>query len=157
MDFEATALWRRTLGAREGDPHANSREVLRSAYKQFREHVEPLAAEIALSMPGYTDHSILHCDCLWETADLLTGDHFPVNPVEAFVLGGTFLVHDLGMGLAGYPGGLGELLTRPEWLDILAVRFPDSWRQLRDEALADCSVHTTPSGVWAMSVLPRNA
>src|SRR5215813_8538880 len=103
--FEQTPLWRRTLAERADDPHRAARQVLRAAYLQFRSTVEPLAAEIARSLPMFTDHSIAHIDALWDTASLVCGETFPLNAAEAFVLGGAFLLHDLGMGLASYHGG----------------------------------------------------
>ncbi|MFD1047168.1 hypothetical protein ACFQ1S_17250, partial [Kibdelosporangium lantanae] len=108
--FELTPLWQRTLGAHPTD---GPRDQLRSAYLQFRATVEPLAAEISVSMPMFTDHSILHVDSLWDTASLICGDDFPLNPAEAFVLGGAFLLHDLGMGLAAFPGGQADIESDP--------------------------------------------
>jgi hypothetical protein len=106
VDYQSSGLWKKTLERREDDQNAHSRDLLRSAYLQFRETVAPLAGEIAISMPMFTDHSIDHIDALWDTASLIVGDDFPLNPAEAFVLGGAFLLHDLGMGLAAFPAGL---------------------------------------------------
>jgi anti-sigma regulatory factor (Ser/Thr protein kinase) len=117
--FERTLLWQ-ALAARIDDPHAAQREVLRTAYLQFRETVKPFANEIAMSMPIFTDHSIAHIDALWDTASMICGEHVPVNPAEAFVLGGAFLMHDLGMGLVAYPLGAATLESDPEYPDLLA-------------------------------------
>jgi len=119
--FEQTPLWRRTLALRStDDPEREPRAHLRSAYLQFRSTVEPLAAEISRSMPMFTDHSIAHVDALWDTASLICGDSFPLNAAEAFVLGGAFLLHDLGMGLASYSGGLAAIENDPQFEDLLA-------------------------------------
>lgn len=119
--FEQTPLWRQTLAPRAGeDPEREPREHLRSAYLQFRSAVEPLAAEISRSMPMFTDHSIAHVDALWDTASLICGEGFPLNAAEAFVLGGAFLLHDLGMGLASYAGGLATIENDPQFEDLLA-------------------------------------
>ncbi|MFF5085365.1 ATP-binding protein [Actinoplanes sp. NPDC000266] len=118
--YEATPLWRRTLGEIADDPWHGQREKLRNAYRQFRETVKPLASEIALSMPMFTDHSIAHIDALWDTASIICGDGFEVNPAEAFVLGGAFLMHDLGMGLCAYPGGVDEVTANPSYAGLLA-------------------------------------
>ena len=120
-DFELTSLWRRTLAPVADDPWAAPREALRAAYLQFRSTVEPLAGEIALSMPMFTDHSIAHIDALWDTASIICGEDFPFNPAEAFVLGGAFLLHDLGMGLAAFPGGLIDLESDPLFPGLLAA------------------------------------
>jgi hypothetical protein len=118
--FEQTALWQRTLGERPGDRDRLPRQTLRSAYLQFRTAVEPLAGEIARSLPMFTDHSITHIDALWDMASLVCGDTFPLNPAEAFVLGGAFLLHDVGMGLPSYQGGMTAVEADPRFSDLLA-------------------------------------
>lgn len=123
------------------------RDNLRYALIQFRDHVAPLAADIALSVPDYTDHSIEHCDALWDTASLLTGTDFPLNPAEAFVLGGAFLVHDLGMGLPAYEGGLAALIDNPAWVDLLAFRHRAEWESIQSQLIADLSVKPTWDGI----------
>src|ERR1035437_6791601 len=70
-------------------------------------------------LPGLTVHDISHLDGLWTVADLIAGPGVDLTPTEAFVLGGAFLVHDLGLALAAYPGGLQELQHRSEWQDLL--------------------------------------
>ncbi|MEU7913113.1 HD domain-containing protein [Microbispora bryophytorum] len=119
--FEETPLWRRTLASRPNDPHAEQRQSLRFAYLQFRTVAEALAGEIAVALPMFTDHSIRHADALWDIASQLCGEDFPINPAEAFVLGGAFLLHDLGMGLAAYPGGLSELENDQNFDDLVAT------------------------------------
>ena len=144
--FERSTLWRQTLAARDSDEFHAERSMLRSAYFQFRASVEPLAAEIARSMPMFTDHSILHIDSLWDTASIVCGDRFPLNPAEAFVLGGAFLLHDLGMGLVAYPDGEEALKRDPQFSqlvetiqrrlqDDLGVSADDSRATAEDEAL----------------------
>lgn len=118
--FEETPLWRRTLGSYPNDPHAEQRQSLRFAYLQFRTVAEALANEISVALPMFTDHSIKHADALWDTASQLCGGDFPLNPAEAFVLGGAFLLHDLGMGLAAFPGGINEIETDPNFDDLVA-------------------------------------
>lgn len=119
-DFEHAPLWQRTLAPHADDSHTIPRQALRAAYLQFRATVEPLADEIARSMPMFTDHSIAHIDALWDTASLVCGSAFPLNAAEAFVLGGAFLLHDLGMGLASYQGGLDDIEADPRFRDLLA-------------------------------------
>jgi hypothetical protein len=152
MSFEESSLWKSTLGRNEDGDKGQFIERLRAAFLQFREAVSPVAGDIALSAPGYTDHSIEHCDALWDTASLLLPDEYPINPVEAFVLGGSFLVHDLGMGLSAYPGGLSEILDRTEWLDLLSVRFPETAAELNAQAKSDVKSNPNWDGLTSNDV-----
>jgi len=120
--FERTSLWQRTLGADDAEFH-RERETLRHAFFQFRETVEPLAGEISRSMPMFTDHSIAHIDALWDVASIICGDEYEINPAESFVLGGAFLLHDLGMGLVAYPGGIEEVKSDPLFDDMYTAAF----------------------------------
>ncbi|MFI5935945.1 hypothetical protein [Actinoplanes sp. NPDC051494] len=117
QSFERTRLWQRTLAECENDLVSRERAALRHAYLQFRETVEPLAGEISQSMPMFTDHSINHIDALWDVASIICGDDVELNPAESFVLGGSFLMHDIGMGLVAYPGGIDELRKDPSFED----------------------------------------
>ncbi len=51
----------------------------------------------------------------------ILGEEPNLTPAEAFVLGGAFLVHDLGMASAAYPGGPGELEGLPVWHGALTT------------------------------------
>jgi hypothetical protein len=48
-------------------------------------------------------------------ADLIIGDDYPVNPVEAFVFGCSVLLHDSALAVAAYEGGLEAIKASPEW------------------------------------------
>lgn len=121
FDFTTSDLWQRTLAEQPGeDADAEARAALRSSYLAFREAVKPLAGEISASMPAFTVHSIEHCDALWGIGSALMPETFELNPAEAFVLGGTFLLHDLGMGLSAYERGEAELQEDPLYKDLLA-------------------------------------
>lgn len=137
MNYREAELWKRTLGAHLQGPEEEARKRLESAFVDFRRLVEPLAAEIALSVPGYTDHSIVHCDALWDTAGLIAGPDYPLNPLEAFLLGGSFLIHDLGMGLAAHSGGLGGILREAKWYEHLCHEHGDDADGLQEQALFD--------------------
>lgn len=61
-----------------------------------------------------------HLDALWETVDLAAGDAFALNPLEAYVLGGAILLHDLGLSVSfGLPG-----LIQAQRLDRLTEDWP---------------------------------
>lgn len=119
--FEQTSIWQKTLGKQlEPDIHEKERDFLRVEFEKFREKAKLLAAEIATVLPEFTVHDITHIDALWETAELVTQNDFELTPAEAFVLGGTFLIHDLGMGLASFPNGIDELKKEAIWKDTVA-------------------------------------
>lgn len=118
--YDKTSLWQKSLAGRIDDPHHPERERLRTAFERFRERARPIAEGIARDLPDFTIHDITHSDALWEYADLIAGHGYEVNPCETFVLGGVFLIHDLGMGLAAYPDGLRGLKTLPVWKDAIA-------------------------------------
>lgn len=119
--YEQTSIWQKTLGKQlEPDLYEKERDFLRVEFENFRERAKILAAEIATILPEFTVHNITHIDALWETAEIVTKDEFELTPTEAFVLGGTFLIHDLGMGLASFPNGIEELKKEPIWKDTVS-------------------------------------
>src|SRR5215472_7946369 len=121
--FDATGIWARTLAEQTDDPDAMARDFLRSALLAFRERAKFLASEIARDLPEFTIHDISHLDALWETAEMICGPTYAITPTEAFVLGGAFLIHDLGMGLAAYPRGVSYLKEQPIWTDLITARL----------------------------------
>jgi len=119
------ALWRRTLAV-QSDGFDPQREILRQAFLGFRERTAQLVGEIAGLLPGLTVHDITHLDALWRVADEVAGPDYPVNPAEAFVLGGAFLLHDAAHVLAAYDDGLAGIKRTIEWKDLIAQRFGNS-------------------------------
>ncbi len=81
---------------------------LAGAIRDIRDVAEELGAQAAHTVPGFTDHSVEHMDALWAVTDVvLTGDETDMmSPAEAFILGASFYVHDLGMALAATSEGL---------------------------------------------------
>lgn len=118
--FETTTIWQKGLAKQLTlDTYARERDLLRTEFENFREKAKVLAADISQTLPEFTIHDITHVDALWETAQLIVGDNIDLTPAEVFVLGGAFLIHDLGMGLASYPMGLDELKKEPIWTDTV--------------------------------------
>ena len=141
--FERTRLWRNCLAVQAGDEDGDVRERLRQAYLQMRANTAVVANEIARSMPDFTVHDITHSDALWELADAITGPDFHLSPTEAFTLGGAFLLHDLGMGLVAFPGGLDDLRASAEWRDFLASTL----RRYSDEPPTESELDSPPDFV----------
>jgi len=77
--------------------------------------------KLAFTCPNILFTTKTHLDALWEMADLIAGEEIQLTPTEAFVLGGAFLIHDLGMGLAAYPEGRTALRQDPGWSDVVAA------------------------------------
>jgi hypothetical protein len=120
--FMMTGIWKRTLGPQRGkDLDATPREMLFTEFLRFRDRATLLAAEISRDLPDFSVHDITHVDSLWDMADLIAGPDCLITPTEAFVLGGAFLIHDLGLGLAAFPEGLKDLQKKPFWFDTVAL------------------------------------
>lgn len=120
-NFENSSLWQSSLAKQLSDDiYEKEREFFRVNFESLRENAGLLSAEIARDLPDFTVHDLTHLDALWEIGSLICGDDFHLNPAEAFVLGGAFLIHDLGMGLAAYPEGVNELKKTKLWEDTLS-------------------------------------
>ena len=112
MEFENTSLWNHSLGI-QGDQKIDR---LRSSYLAFRENMRGLLDEVRGDFPNLTDHSIEHVDNLWRIASLITGENYPLNPLEGFILGCSFLVHDSVLSYKAF-GGIDALRRTIEWKD----------------------------------------
>lgn len=123
-NFENSRTWKKTLGCQVDDTDIKKNiEMLRNAYFSIRNKAEYLAGEIASTVPNYTVHDISHIDALWEATDLILPDDFDLNPAEGFVLGVTFLIHDLGMGLTAYINGMDDIKELDIWKDTVTSEF----------------------------------
>jgi len=135
--FRLTRLWRSSLQERDDDASADQRQKLRSAFLSFRERAALLAGEIPRDLKDFTVHDIAHLDALWETADLIWCTDVQLNPLEVFVLGGTFLLHDLGMSLAAFPDGKETIEKNPVWQDhIVSLLQEKSGRRPTEAEIA---------------------
>lgn len=157
--LDSMALWRATL-APQSDGFETSREVLRHSFLSFRARVADLVSTLGSELPNLTVHDITHLDALWRVAYEIAGTGYPLNPAEAYILGGAFLLHDAAHVLAAYPGRLAEIKHTVHWQDFVAQRsggvdpLPGSeeeratifqvLRHLHAE-----QAHTLPSVSWA--------
>ena len=119
FNYHESKLWKQTLGKEDG-PHKDDIDELRKEYENIRENVVFLANGISSIFPEYTLHDISHIDELWGTADIiLNQSSIELNPAEGFVLGCSFLFHDLGMSSITYDGR--EALENDDiWKDSFA-------------------------------------
>ncbi|MDP1610265.1 MAG: ATP-binding protein [Sulfuritalea sp.] len=122
--YELSPLWSAAFSP-VGDGRDPERQQLAEAYRAFRERVAKLLQLIAIELPALTVHDITHVDALWHVASEIAGPNFPLNPAEAFVLGGAFLLHDAAHCRAAFVGGLEEIKSLPEWGDAAAQRALD--------------------------------
>ena len=118
----STALWQRCF---ENAEWTSPLEIafckrLRASFEGMRRQTTSLTGEICRSFRDLTVHDISHIDALWQSADLLTDENFDINPAEAFVLGGAFLVHDAGLALASYTSSREEIESTELWRDCAA-------------------------------------
>ncbi len=141
MTFEKSATWKRTLEVQQGDPFERERGRLRQSFINARATIEKIVGEIARDLPQYTVHDISHIDALWDYADTIGGAQFLLTPGEAYVLGLAFLLHDAGMTVASYPGGVGEVMGTDLWKDLFATRSrdvrPEDLDEIRRSVTAD--------------------
>lgn len=115
-------LFRTSLGRTfNNQTDARAAQRLTSSLASFRSKAALLASEIHTALPELTVHDVSHLDSLWEVADTLVGEQYEITPVECYVLGATFLIHDLGMAVASHPGGLTAIRQTDEWKDLEAA------------------------------------
>lgn len=114
MSYQKTSLWRRTLG--KNDPDV---KPLRDCYIDARKNAEFLLSKIREDFPFLTIHDISHVDSLWNVADTIIGHKYKINPLEGFVLGISFLIHDAALSYDAV-GGRAALEATPEWQDANA-------------------------------------
>ena len=111
---QQTSLWKRTLGSDDEDV-----KPLRESFLDARENAAFLLDKIRPDFPNLTIHDITHVDSLWTVADAIIGDNYPINPLEGYVLGIAFLIHDAAMSYDAV-GGKEKLRNTIEWKDAHA-------------------------------------
>ncbi|MDB4614162.1 ATP-binding protein [bacterium] len=119
--YESTTLWQSTLAERADDQYKAQRDRLRVSYQQVRQRAGDLVGQVSGHISGLTQHDISHLDGLWETGSTIAGHDYPINPLEGYVLGAAFLLHDAALCPEAYQGGLGGLRASVAWTDALAA------------------------------------
>ncbi len=126
-----TRLWRRIV----------DRTDLVATIQELRRTATAFADTVARDLPGFTDHSIRHFDALWGIADIILtiSESEALTGAEAFVLGTTFYLHDIGMAMAGTPEGRSRIELSSEYSRALArFSLPDAkCPSPKDAALAE--------------------
>ena len=115
-------LWKDALGpGGSGDENSGARDALRASMAQVRRDADELATRIAVDLPEFTVHDGSHLDALWPLMDLIGPPDLSLTPTEAWTLGVAVVLHDLGLAVAAYPGGRGELRQTFGWPDARAA------------------------------------
>jgi hypothetical protein len=119
-EFKRTNLWRSTIGSMESDEFESCRSRLRNEFLKCRDRAKHVVAKTSSVLPGLTVHDISHIDSLWRVADLIVGPNYPLNPVEGFVMGLSFIFHDSAMCWEVYENGCEGVRSTIEWQDAYA-------------------------------------
>lgn len=117
-NYQDTNTWKKILG--DGIENKEECALLKVGFEKFRDNAKLLASEIASNLPNYTVHDISHIDALWDMADIFLPNDYEISPAECFVLGGAFIIHDLGMGIAAYLEGANGIQKESIWKDTVA-------------------------------------
>lgn len=129
-----TSLWKKTLAEVSTDAHKVQRECLRSSFLSMRSRVEDIVNRISSQLPGLTLHDITHLDALWEVASLIIGDDYPITPLEGYILGCTFLLHDSGICIDVYERGKDGLRSTIQWRDYF-IQIKESNKSLTEDEI----------------------
>lgn len=123
MGYQQTQLWQMAFETNNNDEYSESRSFLKNQLLSMRGKVSQLISGIPADCKDLTVHDITHLDALWETAQLISGDDWKLNPAEAFVFGAAALIHDAALTTLAYPGGKKELQSTQQWTDLSASYF----------------------------------
>ncbi|MGC9959877.1 HD domain-containing protein, partial [Roseiarcus sp.] len=97
-DYKNTSLWRAAFaGTGLSQAQEESRNRLRTALARIEADIAELLVKIPESCKGLTVHDVRHVHQLWDVASTICGPAYPINPLEGFVLGAAFLIHDAGL------------------------------------------------------------
>ncbi|NVD69158.1 ATP-binding protein [Duganella sp. BJB1802] len=119
--YRDSNLWQKYLSPQGADDkHKYARARLSSSFEKTHTAIVPLVAHISQELPSLTMHDVTHVDALWAVADVLLGADFQINPIEVYVLGITFLLHDSATSSFAFPNGLHGLFETVQWKDFVA-------------------------------------
>lgn len=115
MDYTKTQLWNNSL-CNTSYGEDDLRATLTSAYMKARDNAAYLLSKIRTDFPNLTVHDISHVDGLWQVASVIVGADYKINPLEGFVLGCAFLMHDAVLSYEAV-GGVENLRNCDTWRD----------------------------------------
>ena len=116
MKYTDTTLWKTSL-ANHGDADDPLRQSLRETFERSRNNAKEILDKIRIDFPALTVHDITHVDSLWQVGSVIAGAEYELNPLEGFVLGCAFLMHDAVLSFEA-AGGQDALRETVEWKDF---------------------------------------
>lgn len=118
-EYSDNLIWRLTLEPKN-DKDENYRKSLRTSFDSTRKNVIEVLEEIRKDFPNLTLHDISHSDSLWNIASIIVGkEDYPLNPLEGYILGCSFLFHDAALSYAAFDG-VDNLRDTDTWRDCFA-------------------------------------
>ena len=142
MDYKDTTLWRAAfLKSNLTKAESDAVAKLTSTLEEIRRRVADLLSTIPESCKYLTVHDISHIDQLWSVASTLCRTDYPINPLEGFVLGVAFLIHDAGLTASAYPGRDEGLRQTKLYKDMLAIELKreNGNREITDDLIKNAS------------------
>lgn len=120
-EIHTTSLWCTAFNCASTPLEQESIDRLKGEFSNFRSNANFLVSHVRTSLPDLTLHDVSHLDALWRVGSLLAGEDYPINPMEAFVLGGSILLHDAALCVEAYEGGVEGLRSEKVWKDTFAL------------------------------------
>lgn len=141
--YQRTELWRTAFGEshQQTEQEVTACNDLVTALRSLESKVVPILERIPESCRGLTLHDITHVHQLWSVASEICGPDYPINPLEGFVLGAAFLIHDAGLTAGAYPGGLNSLKESSYYKDRVGalLRFQNEGAVPSEDAVKNAS------------------
>lgn len=112
---------------------------LAHSLNRVRSKVEEITKRIPYYNGWLTIHDISHIDALWEMVDILIHDPSQkisdtiLNPLEAYILGVAFYIHDTGMSALSLPNGIESLVDQPNYRSELRTHL----REIKNEEVSN--------------------
>ena len=149
LDIRQTWLWQQAFENPRSDCDREEQRFFKTQLLSIRDRAAQLVSRISADLPEMTVHDVSHLDALWDTASIVAEGAVRVNTAEAFVFGTSILLHDAGMSLAAYPGGIPEIRNTTRWSDAVAQVVLSM-----EESEADTIDPDNPPGSIVQQILP---
>lgn len=137
-EINNTSLWRTAFSCAATPMEQEAIDRLKGEFSNFRSRTNFLVGHVSKSLPDLTLHDVSHLDALWRVGSLLAGENYPINPMEAFVLGGSILLHDAALCIEAYEGGIDGLRSERVWKDTFALEMERTPGRKIEEIESDC-------------------